>query len=170
MRARPARPIVIGLITAAAALLGCATHPARSHAATTAASTAATGAKTAALPGKAGCFWLQNFDGSWTVLNDSELIVHAPSFSRPYLIKLFEPVLTLKFAQRLGFVDVEHSGMICNSAMDELIVPHWQPRRVPIVAVRQLTKPEERQLMVENHLEVPKKHSRPKKGNQAGKG
>ncbi len=167
MRSRPVRLIAISLIAAAAAaLLGCATQPAHSRAA----ATAATREKTAALPGKPGCFWLQNFDGSWTVLNDSELIVYAPSFSRPYLIKLFEPVLTLKFAQRLGFVDVERSGMICNSAMDELIVPHWQPHRVPIVAVRQLTRPEERQLMVENHLEVPKKGSRPKKGNQAAKG
>jgi hypothetical protein len=170
MRAQTARRIGFGLIAAAAAaLLGCATHPTRSPAPSTA-SAAAAGAKTAALPGKPGCFWLQNFDGSWTVLNNSELIVYAPVFSRPYLIKLFEPVLTLKFAQRLGFVDVEHSGMICNSAMDELIVPHWQPRRVPIVAVRQLTRPQERQLLVENHLAVPKKGTRPKKGNQAARG
>ncbi|MGA7538265.1 MAG: DUF6491 family protein [Steroidobacteraceae bacterium] len=154
--ARPLRLIAISLLgAAAAALLGCAS------------SQGATGAKgqtSAALPGTPGCFWLRDFDGSWTVLNDSELIVYVPMHSQPYLIKLFAPVPDLKFDQRLGFQDIEHSGMICDGEMDNLAVPHWEPRRMPIVAVRKLTVPEERSLLVENHIKLPSA-SHPSKGN-----
>ncbi|MGH8290141.1 MAG: DUF6491 family protein [Steroidobacteraceae bacterium] len=155
MKARALRLATIGLLAVVAgAMLGCAsTHGA-----------GANSPKTAALPGTPGCFWLRNFDGSWTVLNDSELIVYVPMYSQPYLIKLFAPVPNLKFDERLGFQDVEHSGMICDGEMDNLAVPHWGPGRIPIVAVRKLTVPEERSLLVENHLKPPP-GSHPSKGN-----
>ncbi len=117
------------------------------------------------LPGKPACFWLDNFDGSWTVLNDSELIVYAPFYSQPYLIKLFEPVPDLKFHERLGFDAAEGTGSVCDGAMDDLVVPHWEPHRVPILAVRQLTVPEERHLLAENHIKLPP-GAKPTKGNQ----
>ncbi|HEY3850937.1 MAG TPA: DUF6491 family protein, partial [Steroidobacteraceae bacterium] len=66
------------------------------------------------LPGKGGCFWKSNFQGDWTVLNDSTLIVHAPLPKDAYVIKLFEPVFDLSFKQGLGFEDREHTGQICN--------------------------------------------------------
>jgi hypothetical protein len=148
MQTRPLRAIAIGLTAAAAAaLLGCAS--------TQGAGQATSSQTTAALPGKPACFWLRTFQGSWTVLNSRELIVYAPLDSDPYLIKLLEPVPNLKFDQRLGFEDVEHSGMICDSSMDDLALPHWQPHRIPIVAVRKLTVPEERLLLAENHIKLP---------------
>ena len=46
------------------------------------------------------------------MLNDSELIVYAPFYSQPYLVKLFEPVQGLRFHERLGFDAVEGTGSI----------------------------------------------------------
>lgn len=163
---RPPRFMGIGLLAVVAlVLLGCAsTQPPRP-----AANGGAAGGKTAALPGKPGCFWLHDFQGSWTVLNESELIVYAPFYSQPYLIKLFEPVPDLKFDERLGFADAEHTGMICDGSMDDLVVPHWQPHRIPIVAVRQLTASEARHLLAVNHIKPPRA-TKPAPGNQAGSG
>jgi hypothetical protein len=99
------------------------------------------------LPGKPGCFWKSNFQGDWTVLNDSTLIVHAPLPKDIYVIKLFEPVFSLSFKEGLGFEDREHSGQICSTGDDYLLVPGWQPPQVPIVAVHSLTAAEEAQLL-----------------------
>jgi Family of unknown function (DUF6491) len=160
MQARLPRWMAFALLaTAAGALLGCASIPGAAH-------EGASAQKSAALPGKPGCFWLRDFDGSWTVLNDQELIVYAPLQTRPYLIKLFAPVPGLKFDQRLGFQDVEHSGMICNGELDNLVVPHWAPHLIPIVAVRRLSAAQERQLLAENHINRPPR-SAPPKGNRS---
>lgn len=142
-----------------AALTACATTapdtaPPPAPAVGTAAPAAARG--TAALPGKPACFWLINFDGSWTALNQTELIVYAPLTAPPYLIKLFEPVINLKFDQRLGFEDSEHTGKICDTTQDDLLVPDYEPHRIPIVAVRQLSKSEQVQLLKANGLKVPR--------------
>ena len=99
------------------------------------------------LPGKAGCFWKSSFQGDWTVLNDSTLIVRAPLPKDAYVIKLFEPVFNLSFKQDLGFEDREHTGQICNDGDDYLLVPGWQPPQVPIVAVHALTMAEQDQLL-----------------------
>ena len=168
MRARSLRFIGICLLAAAgAALCGCASSPS-SQGAGFAAFLGANRHTAAALPGKPGCFWLHDFDGSWTVLNDRELIVYAPFYSQPYLVKLFSPVPTLRFHERLGFADPERSGRICNGAMDDLVVPHWQPNRVPIVAVRALSLPEERTQLAQNHIK-PRADARGAKGRPGGK-
>jgi hypothetical protein len=87
--------------------------------------------KVANLPGKPSCFWKSNFQGDWTVLNDSTLIVRAPLAKDAYVVKLFEPVFDLNFKQGLGFEDREHTGQICNSGDDYLLVPGWAPPEVP---------------------------------------
>ncbi len=99
------------------------------------------------LPGKPSCFWKSSFQGDWTVLNDSTLIVRAPLPKDVYVIKLFEPVFSLSFKQGLGLEDREHSGQICNNGDDYLVVPGWQPPQVPIVAVHALTLAEQDQLL-----------------------
>lgn len=109
------------------------------------------------LPGKAACFWKSNFQGDWTVLNDSTLIVHAPLPKDAYVIKLFEPVYTLSFRQNLGFEDKEHTGQICNNGDDYLLVPGWEPRQVPIVAVHALTADEENELLRAAGKPVPRR-------------
>ena len=165
MQAQSLRCVAIVLLAAAVTIVsGCASSPS-SQGAGVAAALASPSQNAAALPGTPGCFWLSNFDGSWTVLNDSELIVYAPLYSRPYLIKLFEPVPTLKFKERLGFADAERTDMICNDAMDDLVVPHWEPNRIPIVAVRKLTVPEAEHLLADNHIKL-QPRSKPAKGNQ----
>jgi hypothetical protein len=157
--------VTTALLAAGATMLwGCASSPS-SQGAGVAAALRSPGGKGAALAGTPGCFWLSNFDGSWTVLNDSELIVYAPLHSEPYLIRLFEPVPTLRFHERLGFADSEHTGMICSDTMDALVVPRWEPERVPIVAVRKLTGPEAERLLAENHIKQPDR-SKPAKGDQ----
>jgi hypothetical protein len=111
------------------------------------------------LPGKAGCFWKSSFQGDWTVLNDSTLIVRAPLPKDAYVIKLFEPVFNLSFKQGLGFEDREHTGQICNDGDDYLVVPGWQPPQVPIVAVHALTMAEEDQLLRAAGKPVPHPHT-----------
>jgi hypothetical protein len=99
------------------------------------------------LPGKPVCFWKSNFQGDWTVLNDSTLIVHAPLPKDAYVVKLFEPVFDLSFKQALAFEDREHTGQICNNGDAYLDIPGWQPPQVPIVAVHSLTMDQQAQLL-----------------------
>jgi len=117
--------------------------------------------KLANLPGKPACFWKSNFQGDWTVLNDSTLIVQAPLPKDAYVIKLFEPVFDLSFKQRLGFVDREHTGQICNDGDDYLVVPGWQPPEVPITAVKALTTSEQNELLRAAGMPVPHPHTPP---------
>jgi hypothetical protein len=113
------------------------------------------------LPGKPGCFWKSNFQGDWTVLNDSTLIVRAPLAKDAYVVKLFEPVFNLSFDQALGFEDKEHTGQICNNGDAYLVLPHWEPPEVPIVAVHALTSLEENQLLAAAGRRVPQHGARP---------
>lgn len=151
-----ARPLMINaaLGALAAVVVGCATtaQPPPSNA------NLENLTKLENLPGKPACFWKSNFQGDWTVLNDSTLLVHAPLPKDAYVIKLFEPVFNLSFHQGLGFKDREHTGQICNNGDDYLIVPGWQPPQVPIVAVRALTTAEQDQLLRAAGMPVP--HSR----------
>ena len=73
------------------------------------------------LPGQAACFWKSSFQGDWTVLNDSTLIVRAPLAKDIYVIKLFEPVFSLSFKQALSFEDKERTGQICDRGDDYLL-------------------------------------------------
>ena len=98
------------------------------------------------LPQTPGCFWRSDFQGDWTVLNESTLIVRAPLRKDAYVVKLFEPVIDLRFKQRLGFEDKLHTGRICDNGDDYLVVP-GEPLRVPITAVRVLTKDQQTQLL-----------------------
>jgi hypothetical protein len=139
------RPLLIDTAVSllAAIVAGCAT---------TAPPSAATAkldnlTKVENLPGKAACFWKSSFQGDWTVLNDSTLIVHAPLPKDAYVIKLFEPVFSLSFKQVLALEDREHTGQICNSGDDYLVIPDGQPPQVPIVAVHALTMAEQDQLL-----------------------
>lgn len=141
---------IVVAVVIGAALAGCATS-APDNSGASAQRTAA------ALPGTPGCFWLGNFDGSWTALSQTELIVYAPLVgNNAYLIKLFQPVINLKFDERLGFEDVEHSGQICDGAADYLLVPNFEPHRITITAVRHLSKPEIVQLLRSHGQKVPK--------------
>jgi Family of unknown function (DUF6491) len=111
------------------------------------------------LPGKPACFWKSSFQGDWTVLNDSTLIIRAPLPKDAYVIKLFEPVFSLSFKEGLGLDDREHTGQICNNGDDYLLVPGWQPPQVPIVAVHALTMPEQDQLLQAAGKPVPHPHT-----------
>jgi hypothetical protein len=112
-------------------------------------------AASAGLPGTPDCFWLRSvYD--WTVLNNSELIVHAPLAQDAYLVKLFQPVFDLDFHLGLGFEDVEHTGRICGPSSDYLLVPHYVPPRIPIVAVQRLTAAEQVQLLRAAKKPVPR--------------
>jgi len=145
------------IVVAAAILASCATTAAPSASGAKAVLASAT--KLENLPGKPACFWKSNFQGDWTVLDDSTLIVRAPLAKDAYVVKLFEPVFNLSFKQGLGFEDREHVGQICNNGDDYLLVPGWQPPQVPIIAVRALTKEEEDRLLVAAGLPVPRAHA-----------
>jgi hypothetical protein len=141
MRTRLPRLLAVATLVAAAA--GCATS-------------ARTSAPQAALPGKPACFFMRNFLGDWTVLSDTSLIVSTPPARQDaYLIKLFAPITGLRFYQSLGFEDVEHTGQICDSSEDDLVVRGRQQPPMPIVAVRLITPVEQRQLLQAAGLKVP---------------
>jgi len=90
----------------------------------------------ASLPGKAACIFTANLS-DWVVLDESTLIVYAPTRKEAYLVKLFAPVTGLDFHQTLGFEDTAHNGELCGG--DELIVRGSSPRRTGISAVRALS-------------------------------
>lgn len=151
MRTQSRRFIARVLIAAAAgAPLGCAAVPGSGHET----SSAATSQPAAQLPGKPACFRVADFGGSWAVLNDSELIVPDPVFSRWYLIKLSAPVFDLRFKLREHVVFEPYppdTELICSSSAsstDYLRVPHWGLGRVAILAVRELTVAERQQLLL----------------------
>jgi uncharacterized protein DUF6491 len=134
---------------AAASLAGVVVACAGTHGA------AGAPAATASLPGTPDCFWLRNvYD--WTVLNNSELIVHVPLAQDGYLVKLFQPVFDLDFHLGLGFEDVEHTGRICGPSRDNLLVPNYTPRSIPIVAVQRLSAAEQVQLLRAAKKPVPR--------------
>jgi hypothetical protein len=110
------------------------------------------------LPGKPACFWKSSFQGDWTVLNDSTLIVHAPLPKDAYVIKLFTPVFSLGFKQELGLEDRAHTGRICSNGDVYLLVPGWQPPQVPIIAVHALTADQEDQLLRAAGKPIPHAH------------
>ncbi len=145
---------VCATLTVLAAVVGCTTTLPSPAAAKLANAT-----KLENLPGKPACFWKSNFQGDWTVLDESTLIVRAPLPQDAYVVKLFEPVFNLGFKQGLGFEDKEHTGQICNQGDDYLLVPGWQPPQVPIVAVRALSRDEEDHLLVAAGLPVPRAHT-----------
>jgi hypothetical protein len=134
-----------------AALCACISGPGGGH----------TARSVAALPGQPACFRLINFDGSWIPLNQRQLLVYAPLSSPPYLLQLFQPVVSLKSDQRLRFEDAEHTGMICDGRLDNVVLPRFQPHRVAIVAVHQITREQARSLMQTNGLKVPRQQAGP---------
>ena len=112
------------LSVAAMAAAGCA------------ASVAPSNPPRASLPGTETCIFTANlFD--WVVLDDTTLIVYAPTRKDAYLVKLFAPVIDLDFHQTLGFEDTAHNGELC--AGDDLIARGSVPRRMAISAVRSLS-------------------------------
>ena len=132
------RLCLIGMAVALGSLAACASSPR--------AELVSRHAQAAALPGKPACFWLSSVH-DWIVLNNQELIVYAPLQKDAYLLQLFQPVFDLRFHQNLGFQDVERTGQICNDSYDYLIVRGYTPPRVPIIAVHQLTMPEQTSLL-----------------------
>jgi hypothetical protein len=90
----------------------------------------------ASLPGTETCIFSASLI-DWVVLDDTTLIVYAPSRNDPYLVKLFAPVIDLDYRQTLGFEDTAHSGELCRG--DDLIARGSSPRRMAIAAVRALS-------------------------------
>jgi hypothetical protein len=105
-----------------------------------------TAVKQIPLLGKPGCFYLRSFN-DWTVLDESNLLVHASLEKNGYQVKLFQSVSGLKFHVALGFEDVEHTGRICDASRDYLLVRDYTPPRIPVVVVHELTMDEQVQLL-----------------------
>jgi hypothetical protein len=106
---------------------------------------AALAAEAPPMPGVEKCIF-QNQVNGWQVLDDSTLIVDAPSGSNRYLIKLFAPAIGLAFQENLAFVDGDHNGQLCSSG-DRLVVGRPVPQSTPIIAVRLLSKDEVKALL-----------------------
>ncbi|MFT3905185.1 MAG: DUF6491 family protein [Steroidobacteraceae bacterium] len=114
---------LIPVLAAAAALSACATNAPRTA--------------QVPLPGKDACLYV-NTVSSWEVLDEQNLIVHAPMQKDTYLVKLFQPATGLRFQEVLGFEDGDHNNQLCSSG-DQLRIGGPVEQRVGILAVRQVT-------------------------------
>ena len=113
-------------------LVGCASQPKQAA---------------APLPGKNACFWTSTIY-DWTVINDSTILVHAPSPRDAYLVKLFYPIPGLTLDQvSLGFQGGDgEPGQFCREN-GYVISPGPVREREPVIAVHALTPGEAKQLL-----------------------
>jgi hypothetical protein len=95
---------------------------------------------TATLAGTEQCLFASQVR-NWQTLDDSTLLVEAPTGGNVYLFKLFGPVAGLQFQESLAFIDGNHDGRLCSMG-DSLAVGRPTPQEVPIIAVRLLTREE----------------------------
>jgi|SRR5579863_8422530 len=112
------------MVLAALAATGCATNVAPANHTST------------SLPGTETCIFTVDLN-DWVVLDDSTLIVYAPTRKNAYLVKLFLPVIGLDFHESLGFEGTEHNGQLCRG--DYVIARGSAPQRTSISAVRALS-------------------------------
>jgi hypothetical protein len=138
MAVRGLRYLALGLL--GLGLVGCASEPRH---------------ELAHLPGKNACFWTRTiFD--WTVINDSTILVHAPSPRDAYLIKLFYPIPGLTLDEvALGFQGGDgEPGQFCREN-GYVISPGPVREREPVIAVRAITPAEAKQLLASAGGRVP---------------
>jgi hypothetical protein len=138
MSYRSLRYLLLGLL--GLCLAGCASQPRRDL---------------ANLPGKNACFWTRTlFD--WTVVNDSTILVHAPSPRDAYLIELFYPIPGLTLDEVvLGFQGGDgEPGQFCREN-GYVIVPGPVRDREPVIAVQALTPDEAKQLLASTRGRAP---------------
>lgn len=132
MAVRGLREGVLGFGLLGLCLVGCASQPRH---------------ELANLPGKNACFWTRTiFD--WTVINDSTILVHAPSPRDAYLIKLFYPIPGLTLDEiSLGFQGGDgEPGQFCREN-GYVISPGPVREREPVIAVQAITPGEAKQLL-----------------------
>ena len=110
-------------------LAACASHPPPS---------------VASLPGKESCFFTRTVF-TWTVLDDSTLIVDAP-MNDPYLVKLLSPIPQLRFHERIGF-DNGPSARPVLPTTGYIVARGQFAQRTPTIAVRALSPQQAKQLI-----------------------
>jgi len=60
---------------------------------------------------------------SWRVLDDTHLVIWAPTRKDAYLLELMTPLQDLNFTEKLAFIDRDRNGMICGDGDDQIAVP-----------------------------------------------
>ncbi len=104
-------PLIIklsALATIGVALSACATEP-KSDA-----------APTAKRAGNECVFFSALYD--WQALDDSNLVVWVPGKNDAYQVALTMPLMGLKFANTLGFIDGTQDGRLCSYGRDAITV------------------------------------------------
>jgi hypothetical protein len=105
-------------------------------------------AELSSLPGKEACFWMHGIF-NWTVLDDTTLIVEAPTSRTPYLVKLFRPISGMT-TDRVGFASgPPRNGLFC---VNSYVFVRGPARAAPqdytsAMAVRALTPAQARELL-----------------------
>lgn len=100
------------------------------------------------LPGKEACFWTSTIF-NWTALDDSTLIVDAPTEQAPYLVKLMAPIPGLRASDRVGFLGGDPTGMFCK--MSSVFIRGSLSYREPVVAVRALTPAQAKEMLARDN-------------------
>jgi len=91
-----------------------------------------------------GCFYVREVN-DWAALTELNILVYAPTKSRPYLITLSRPVRFLENDR--GLLLEGDAGRICGRVGDQVIIREGVARSVPIIDVRKLDDAEGKQLI-----------------------
>ncbi|HEX4051284.1 MAG TPA: hypothetical protein VHY19_10440 [Steroidobacteraceae bacterium] len=105
-------------------------------------------AELSSLPGKEACFWMHSIF-NWAVLDDSTLLVEAPTSQTPFLVKLFRPMPGMT-TDRVGFDSGRpRAGLFCVNSYVFVRGPARAapPDYAPAIAVRALTPVQAKELL-----------------------
>jgi hypothetical protein len=95
---------------------------------------------------KKGCFYVSEVE-DWKPLTPVNLIVYAPTRSKPYLLTIRPPSRELHHDQTIGFEAGFEGGRICGRVGDQLIIREGVARSFEVIEVKHLTEAAAQELL-----------------------
>jgi hypothetical protein len=95
---------------------------------------------------KKGCFYVSEVE-DWKPLTPVNLIVYAPTRSKPYLLTIRPPSRELHHDQTIGFEAGFEGGRICGRVGDQLIIREGMARSFEVIEVKHLSEAAAQELL-----------------------
>jgi hypothetical protein len=95
---------------------------------------------------KKGCFYINKVD-DWKALTSVNLIVYAPTRSKPYLLTISPPSKHMNSDQTIGFEAGLDGGRVCGRVGDRLIMREGVAMSFAVVDVRHLDEAAAKELL-----------------------
>jgi hypothetical protein len=95
---------------------------------------------------KKGCFYVSEV-ADWKPLTSVNLIVYAPTRSKPYLLTIRPPSRELHHDQTIGFEAGFEGGRICGRVGDQLIIREGMARSFEVIEVKHLSEAAAQELL-----------------------